>query len=95
MILFLGSFEVDPDDREAYVAAAQAHAALSRSDPGCVSFVIATDTVDPGLIHYIERWESREALAAHGAATAARGSGGNPVPARNLGFDLFEQGAPI
>ena len=95
MILYVGTFEVEPADRAAFVAAAQPHAALSRNDPGNVSFVIATDSADPRLVHYVERWESRADLIAHGAATTARGSGGNPVAARNLGFDLFEEGTPI
>lgn len=95
MILYAGSFQVDPDERAAFVAAAQPHAALSRADAGCLGFVIATDTGDPGLVHFVERWRSREDLIAHGAATAARGSGGNPVAARNLGFELFEEGEPL
>lgn len=95
MILYVGSFQVDPDRRAEFIAAAAPHVALSRADAGCLAFVIATDTDDPGLVHYLERWASREDLIAHGAATAARGSGGNPVPARNLGFELFEEGEPV
>lgn len=95
MILYVGSFQVDPDERSAFIAAAQPHVALSRADEGNLAFVIATDTDDPGLVHYLERWRSREDLIAHGAATTARGSGGNPVAAQNLGFQLFEEGEPL
>ena len=95
MILYVGSFQVDPDERAAFVAAAQPHAAASRNDAGCLSFVIAVDSADPGLVHYVERWETREDLLAHGRATQERALPPNPVAATGSGFELFEPGTPL
>jgi quinol monooxygenase YgiN len=95
VILYVGSFEVDPDERAAFVAAAQPHAAASRNDGGCLSFVIAVDSADPRLVHYVERWDSREDLIAHGRATRERALPPNPVAATSSGFELFEPGEPV
>ncbi len=37
----------------------------SRSEAGCVSYSYAVDLIESDLVHVSERWESREALAAH------------------------------
>lgn len=50
---------------------ALAHAAMtvmiaaSRAEAGCISYAYAMDITEPDLVHVSERWESREALAAH------------------------------
>ena len=40
----------------------------SRAEPGCIDYAYSLDIFDPSLVHVIERWESREALTAHGAS---------------------------
>ncbi len=37
----------------------------SRAEAGCLDYAYSVDVLDPGLIRVSERWESREALAAH------------------------------
>ncbi len=37
----------------------------SRAEDGCISYSYAVDILEPDLVHVSERWESREALAAH------------------------------
>lgn len=37
----------------------------SRAEAGCISYSYAVDIIEPNLVHVSERWESREALAAH------------------------------
>lgn len=37
----------------------------SRAEAGCIDYGYAIDLLDPGLVRVNERWESREALAAH------------------------------
>ena len=41
--------------------------ATNRED-GCLHYAFAQDIADPDLIRISERWESQEALAAHGAS---------------------------
>jgi quinol monooxygenase YgiN len=40
----------------------------SRAEAGCIDYAYAIDLLDPGLVRVSERWESREALAAHVAS---------------------------
>jgi quinol monooxygenase YgiN len=44
----------------------------SRAEAGCIDYAYAIDLLDPGLIRVSERWESREALAAHIASDHIR-----------------------
>jgi quinol monooxygenase YgiN len=44
----------------------------SRSEAGCIDYAYAIDLLDPGLVRVSERWESREALAAHVASDHIR-----------------------
>jgi quinol monooxygenase YgiN len=37
----------------------------SRAESGCLDYAYSVDVLDPGLIRVSERWESRDALAAH------------------------------
>ena len=37
----------------------------SRAEAGCLDYAYAIDLLEPGLIRVLERWASREALAAH------------------------------
>jgi quinol monooxygenase YgiN len=40
----------------------------TRAEDGCQLYSYAEDVLDPGLVRVCERWDSREALAAHLAA---------------------------
>lgn len=42
--------------------------AASRAELGCIAYAYAVDLIDPGLIHVVERWTDRAALAAHFAS---------------------------
>lgn len=55
-------------DLEAARPAMQKMIEASRAEPGCIDYAYAIDLLDSTLIRVHERWESREALAAHGTA---------------------------
>jgi quinol monooxygenase YgiN len=40
----------------------------TNQEVGCLHYAFAQDIADPDLIRISERWESQEALAAHGAS---------------------------
>ena len=42
--------------------------AATNQEQGCLHYAFAQDIADPDLIRISERWESQEALAAHGAS---------------------------
>ena len=71
MVIVGGWFEVDPAERDAFVASRIESIRRSRADHGCIEYVIAADPVDPGRAVLYERWESQADLDAHGARMRA------------------------
>lgn len=63
MIVVEGTFRAP--DIEAALPAMVAMIVASRAEPGCIEYAYSLDIFDPTLVRVIERWESREALAAH------------------------------
>jgi quinol monooxygenase YgiN len=69
-------------------------------DDGCLLYALQLDPVDEGHVFMIEKWESEEALAAHGASDhiKALGSGGTLAGApkvtvlRQAGFGDADKG---
>ncbi len=65
MLIVGGWFEVDPSERDAFVAGRVEAMRNSRTEQGCIEYVIAADPVDPGRAVLFERWESQADLDAH------------------------------
>ena len=78
MVIVAGWFEIDPAERDAFVAGRVEAMVRSRAERGCIEYVIAADPVDPGRAVLFERWESQADLDAD-AAAAKRGQGGAEV----------------
>jgi quinol monooxygenase YgiN len=77
MIIVAGHVTVDPEQREAHIAAFVRVVEKARGTPGCLDFAIGADPIDPGRVNLFERWESQAAVKAfrrraprikHGAA---------------------------
>ena len=68
MVIVAGWFEIDPSERDAFVAGRIEAMRRSRAEPGCIEYVIAADPVDPGRAVLYERWERQADLDAHAAA---------------------------
>ena len=68
MVIVAGWFEVDPSERDAFLAQRVDGMRRSRAERGCIEYVIAADPVDPGRAVLYERWESQADLDAHAAA---------------------------
>lgn len=69
--IIAGRFELDPGDRDAFLASRVDLVRRSRAEPGCITYVFAADPLEPGLVQLFERWASEEALDAHRAVLAA------------------------
>ena len=82
MLIVGGWFEVDPAERDAFVAQRIEAMQTSRAEHGCIEYVIAADPVDPGRAVLYERWESQADLDAHGARmrSAPRPDGPSVAP---------------
>ncbi len=64
MIIVAGHLELEPEDRDAFVADAATSVALARSTAGCHDFSVSADPLDPTRVNVLERWESAETLLA-------------------------------
>lgn len=62
MIAVIGHLEVDPNDREALVAASADAVRQARSAAGCLHYAVSADPVEPGRVDVAELWSTREAL---------------------------------
>jgi quinol monooxygenase YgiN len=71
VIIVGGTFEVDPDQREAFLAQRHEVMRRSRAEAGCLDYTFAADPLEPGRVILFERWESQEHLDAHLVALRA------------------------
>jgi quinol monooxygenase YgiN len=81
MLIVTGTFEVDPEERDAFLQSRIEAMRTSRSEDGCLDYVFAADPLVPGRVVLVEQWESEEALAAHIAAMQAARAAAPPKPA--------------
>jgi quinol monooxygenase YgiN len=65
MLVIAGTIHIDPDKRDAAIAAATEMMERTRQESGCVAYVFSADLSDPGAFHLFEQWESQAALDAH------------------------------
>jgi quinol monooxygenase YgiN len=68
MVIVGGSFEVDPDQREQFIAGRLAMMRASRGEQGCLEYSFCADPIDPARVVLYERWASQADLDAHLAA---------------------------
>ena len=97
MIIVGGAFEVEPSERDAFVASRLDAMRASRAEAGNLEYVIAPDPVDPGRVVLYERWEDQAALDTHLAnLRSGGGSGGSggaavaPTSASIVVYDASE-----
>jgi quinol monooxygenase YgiN len=65
MIVIEGTVRVPPANIEAARPVMEQMIRASRAEAGCLDYAYSLDVLDPGLVRVTERWESRDALAAH------------------------------
>ena len=93
MMIVAGVFEVDPAQRDEFLRDQEPAMRRSRAEPGCIHYVFSADPIDAGRIYLFERWESKEALAAHLAAMQAGGRPAPSVPVLSAEVLQYEIGA--
>jgi quinol monooxygenase YgiN len=72
MVIVGGTFEVDAEQREQFLAGRQEMMRTSREEPGCLEYTFAADPIDPRRVVLYERWASQDALDVHLVAVRAR-----------------------
>jgi quinol monooxygenase YgiN len=73
MILVAGTVEIDPERRNAALAAAAPLLEPTRAQRGCLAYVWSADPVEPGRLHVFEAWADEAALSAHFAGACYQG----------------------
>jgi quinol monooxygenase YgiN len=72
MVIVAGTMELEPAQREAFLAGRIDSMRTSRAEPGCLEYTLSADPTDPGRVMLFERWARQEDLDAHLAAMRAR-----------------------
>tara|TARA_R110002020_G_scaffold83397_1_gene206739 strand:- start:146239 stop:146535 length:297 start_codon:yes stop_codon:yes gene_type:complete len=65
MIVIEGTVRIPPSNLAAARDVMEQMIRASRAEAGCIDYAYSVDVLDAGLIRVTERWENREALAAH------------------------------
>jgi quinol monooxygenase YgiN len=71
MVIVGGAFEVDPSEREQFLASRHDLIRRSRDEPGCLEYTFSADPIDAGRVVLFEIWAGQEALDAHLVALRA------------------------
>src|ERR1700739_2596088 len=79
MVIVAGTIEVDPDQREAFLAGRIDAMRASRAEPGCLEYTLSADPTDPRRVMLFERWARQEDLDKHLAAARARPASPGPA----------------
>jgi quinol monooxygenase YgiN len=74
MLIVAGHFDIDPAERENFIAEREETMRKSRAEDGCHVYAMTADPLEPGRVLLFERWESKEALGKHleGLRSASR-----------------------
>ena len=78
MVIVGGHFEVEPSERDAFVAERADVMRRSRAEAGCIEYVIAADPLEPGRAILFERWASQSDLDAHLAGMSSGSAADRP-----------------
>jgi quinol monooxygenase YgiN len=65
VVIVGGSYEVEPDQREEFLAGRREAVRAARAEPGCLEYTVAADPIEPGRVVLFERWEDQAALDVH------------------------------
>lgn len=65
MIIVNGTFDVDADQRDAFLAERHERMRTSRAEAGCLEYTFAADPLQPHRVVLFERWETQQHLDAH------------------------------
>lgn len=95
MLIVAGTLEVDPSSRDDFINSRKAAMLASRAEPGCIAYVFSVDPIELGRVQLFERWESKEALAAHlaGQRSTAPPSADIPILSTDiLQYEIADMG---
>jgi quinol monooxygenase YgiN len=65
MIYVIATMILKPGTRDKVLAAAKPCIEATRKEAGCIFYDLNVSQTDPNLLTFVERWESKDHLAAH------------------------------
>lgn len=80
MLILAGHFELDPADRDAFLASKRDSIIATRKEPGNLAYVMSADPIDETRVVLFERWEDQASLDEHMKVIAAAPRGTGPAP---------------
>jgi quinol monooxygenase YgiN len=89
MLIVAGTFEVDPKQRDEFIAARINSMRTARSEAGCLDYVLSADPVDASRVVLFEKWENQAALDAHIAGIQRSPRPGGPAP-KSVSLKIFD-----
>jgi quinol monooxygenase YgiN len=95
VLIIAGSVQVAPERRDALVAMFEDLVRRARQAPGCLDVAVTADSVDPGRINNLERWESQEHLDAWRAVADAPDVGAEMIAVDVGLFDVSGERPPF
>jgi quinol monooxygenase YgiN len=90
MLIVAGYFDVDPSDREAFIADRIDGMKKSRAEKGCIAYVLSADPIEAGRVLLFERWEDKASLAAHLDAMRSAPSARREIPLLGVEVQQYE-----
>ncbi len=89
MLIVAGSFEFDAADRDEFLTARTPAMIATRSEGGCLEYVMSADPVDPTRVILFERWADQAAFDAHMAVIASAPKSGGPAP-KGMSVEIYD-----
>jgi quinol monooxygenase YgiN len=89
MLIVAGHFEVDPADRDAFLAGRVEAMRSTRTEAGCLEYVMSADPLDPTRVMLFERWADQAAFDAHMAGVAKAPKSNGPAP-KGFSVKIFD-----
>jgi len=65
VIIVGGTFEVEPHQREEFIASRHDLMRTSRAEQGCLEYTFSADPIEPNRVVLFERWATQASLDAH------------------------------
>ena len=97
MVIVIGTFQLDPANRDAFIAGRVALMARSRAEHGCITYAFTADPIDDGVVILTERWASRASLDAHleGLRTDPPSAPAIAMISRAIDIYVADDGTPL
>jgi quinol monooxygenase YgiN len=95
VVIVTGELEVDPDQRDPFLAGRVDVMRASRAEAGCIEYTMSADPLQPGRVVLLEKWENQESLDAHLAGLRA-GSSTEPsesapeIPVKSTSITVYD-----